>query len=301
MKYINILHFAAIITLLTACNEESTSPMYDSNKYELFNATILDSNTRTVLDNNYNVVWQAGDEISIFGRTGYHNQYVLKSGENTASGTFEPKDYAGTNPELEANYAIYPYNKSYILTNDKTVSVDISSWANQTYIAGTFENGKAFMTGKSDNTNIPFKNAQSVARFKVSSKVPGSYSIKTISISSASKALNGPSVIDMKADAPILECATNNIENSHKTNTLTCTEKVVLGVGETYFYMLMPTGAYSDLTIKITGKEEMNNKDFKWSYTIPSTITFQRSKFFTFEKEFQAVDFSGSNEGTGNN
>lgn len=298
---LNILHFAAIITLLTACNEESTSPLSDSNKYEIFNATILDSNSRTVLDNNYNVVWQVGDEISIFSRTGYHNQYTLTSGENTASGTFEYKDYAGTNPELEANYAIYPYNKNYILTDDKTVSVDLSSWANQTYVAGTFENGKAFMTGKSDNTNIPFKNAQSVARFKISSKVPGSYSIKTISLSSASKALNGPAVIDMKEDAPILVCSTNNIEESHKTNTLTCTEKVILGVGETYFYMLMPTGEYSDLTIKITGKEEMNNKDIEWSYLIPSSITFKRSKYFTIEKVFQAVDFTGSNEGTESN
>ena len=221
----------------------------------------------------------------------FHNCYNLSDGANTTSATFSPGEYVGTCNARDCHYAIYPFSKDYVLNDNNTVSFDLSSWAMQNYTEGTFEDDKSFMTGKSTNTTFGFYNASSMARVKLSSVVPGSYSISSVSFTSASKALNGQAVIDMTKEKPAIECAETEDESCH-TNTLVCSSNIILTNEPTEFYILMPANTYSDLVMTVKGINEMNGDELSLRKEY-SDITFRRSVIETFNYQFSAVDFSG--------
>lgn len=287
MKNKVILPAILLSVLASACTQ-------DSEKLEelgAIQASIMESSSRTYLDNG-KVIWKSGDAISVFIKTGYHHCYNLSSGAGTATATFSPGGEVGDcSAREDYHYAIYPFSQNHVLT-DNTVSVDLSSWATQNYTEGTFEDDQSFMTGKSSNTTFNFYNAHSMARVNLSSVVAGSYSISSVSFTSQSAALNGKAEIDMTAERPVVVCTETNDESCH-TNTLVCSSKVVLTDKATEFYILMPSGTYSDLVLTVTGVNEMEGTELSWSKTYNEDITFSRSVIETFNHQFDAVDFSG--------
>ena len=292
MKHFLLL--LAIASVMASCSQD-TLDVEELNETEVFTGQMMDGFSRTCLDDNNNVNWESDDEISIFLKTGYHHEYKVKEGVGTNSAKFQyVSKVAEGCPKFDNHYAIYPFSGSYQISEDKQVTVDFSSWATQTYQEGTFESGKSVMTGKSSNTNFPFKNANALVRVELSSVVPGSYSISSITLSS-SEALNGTGVIDLSADEPIVTFT--GTEDVYKSNTLLITEPVMLEDEPVYFYILVPAKTYSDFTISIKGMNEMEGTPLSWTKTINNVICL-RSKITYLPKVFEAVDFSGTLEGT---
>lgn len=276
------------ISLLASCSEG----LEHINESQQFQGVILESSSRTYLDNG-NVIWKNSDAISVFLSSGFHHCYELSNGEGTNTATFSYKQSVGTSNKLDCHYAIYPFSDSHILNDDKSISLDLSSWATQNYTENSFEDDQSVMTGKSTTTVFPFYNANSLARVKLSSVVPGSYSISSVSFTSASAALNGKAIINMANEKPFLMFTENN-EKACRTNTLVCTSDIILTDEPICFYILMPVGTYNDLTLTINGIDEMNNRtEFTWSKAYNEDITFSRSMIETFNHKFDAVDFSG--------
>ena len=290
----HFLLLLAIASAMVSCSQD----MFDAeevNEIEVFTGQMMDGFSRTCLDDNNNVNWESDDKISIFLKTGYHHEYKVKDGVGTNSATFEyVSKVADGCPKFDSHYAIYPFNANCQISDDKLLTVDFSSWATQTYQEGTFESGKSIMTGKSSNTNFPFKNANALVRVELSSVVPGSYSISSITLSS-SEALNGPGVIDLSVDDPIVTFT--GTEDAHKSNTLRITEPILLEEEPVYFYILVPAKTYSDFTITINGMNEMEGTPLSWTKTL-NNVNCLRSKITYLPKIFEAVDFSGSLEGT---
>ena len=252
---------------------------------------IMEPSSRTYLDGG-KVIWKANDAISVFTPNGFHYQCVLTSGENTSNATFLYQSViqsSGHGPSV--NYAVYPFSVNHNLNDGHTIDVDLISWKEQTYTENSFEDDKSFMTGKSADTSFPFYNTHSLARVRLSSVVPGAYSISSVSLSSQSAVLNGKATIDMTVERPILVLEETD-EVSCKTNTLVCNDDVVLTDETIDFYILMPAGDYSDLTLTVTGVNELESSSVTWSKTY-SNITFQRSMIETFTHQFAALDFSG--------
>ena len=289
-----LILIASFSMLISSCSQDEYSSLDDSIKGKAVTGLIMENTSRTYLDNNQDVIWNDGDAISIFGNTGYHYHYALKDGSGTTSANFEYINTVGSadGNTTEYNYAVYPFSNNHLLLADNKISVDVSSWAMQYYVESTFENEKAFMTGKSLNTVFPFYNAQSLARVELSSVVPGSYSISSISFHSETLALNGTAVINMTEDKPVLVC-TDTENESCKTNTLLCSPQIMLTDSPKYFYIVMPSATYKDLTLTIRGTNKMDKSDLFWSVTLDEDVTFNRSSIKRFTKQFEAVDFSG--------
>lgn len=287
MNY-KVILWVILSLLMNACSQESDNV----EELSIIQGQIMDASSRTYLDNG-KIIWKAGDAISVFLKTGFHQCHDLSAGDGTSSATFSYRSTIEENTEkLDCHYAVYPFSNNYVLNNDNTISVDLSSWATQNYTENTFEDDKAFMTGKSTSITFPFYNAQSLARVKLSSVVPGSFSISSVSFTSPSAALNGNAVIDMTQEKPILVLEDTNVE-ACRTNTLVCASNIILTDEPTEFYVLMPSGTYSDLTLTVKGFNEMDGSALSWSKTYNYDITFQRSVIETFNHKFEAVDFSG--------
>lgn len=287
--------FVIATSLVMASCSQDTAFQDESKEFEEFTGDIMDNHSRTFLNGNQ-VVWNADDEISIFIKTGYHQRWKVGTGGNTTSAKFSFVSNVENSPTFEdSHYAVYPFNEGNEISDDKIISMDLSSLAIQNYQEGTFENGKSIMAGKSGNTNIPFKNALSLARIELSSVVPGSYSISSVSISSTSVSLNGPAEIDMTQDEFIVRCIGTGVD-SYMCNKVQCAQNIVLGEGTMDFYVLLPSGTYPDMTITIQGTNEMDGTPLNWSKELQN-ITFRRNEIKTFPKELEAVDFSGNLEG----
>ena len=289
----NVLLLFAIVSMMTSCSQDIL-PVDEVNESEVFTGQLMDAFSRTSIDANNKVIWQFDDEISIFTKPGYHQQWKVKEGAGTASAKFEFVSSLEKTSAFDSHYALYPFNENYEISEDKQVTIDLSSWANQVYQEGTFESGKSVMTAKSATMNLPFLNASSLVRVELKSVVPGSYSISSITLSS-SEALNGPGVIDLSVDKPIVTIT--GTEDAHKSNTLQIAQPVLLEDIPVVFYILVPAKKYSDLTLTIIGTNEMDGTPLDWSYTMYDVIC-NRSKIRPIEKEFKAVDFSGSLEDT---
>ena len=287
MNYKTIL-CATLSMIMSACSQD-TEKLEEAGNIQ---GWIMDTSSRTYLNDN-KVIWKEGDAISVFIKTGFHNRYDLSQGEGTTTATFSPGEYVGPCVARgDYHYAIYPFSSKHVLDETHTLSVDLSSWAMQNYTEGTFEDDQSFMTGKSTNTTFPFYNAHSLARVKLSSVVPGSYSISSDSFTSASAALKGQATINMKEDRPVITCTQTDNESCH-TNTLVCSSKIILTNEATEFYILMPTNTYGDLVLTVKGINEMEGTELSWSKEYNYDITFERSKIETFNHQFEAVDFSG--------
>ena len=282
----------AVLSFMASCSQDS-SYVEEVNGNENFTGQMMDAFSRTSLDDDNKVVWQSDDEVSIFVKTGYHQRWKLKEGAGTPSATFEYVSSHGNSTALDSHYALYPFSEEYTISDDKQVTVDLSSWANQVCQEGTFESGKSVMTAKSTSLNLPFLNANSLIRVRLAAAVPGSYSISSISLS-ASEALNGPGVIDLSAEKPIVTLTGTADEN--KSITLACTEPVLLGDEEVDFYILVPAKTYSDMAVKIIGTNEMDGTPLELPISISSSVPCNRSQITTLSKTLDDVDFSGSVE-----
>ena len=268
-------------------------------------ATISDAATsRTALGDGGKVLWLAGDDISVVLNAGYHYRYVVSGAVNSTSTNFSFDNSTtviswGNSLNDRCHYAIYPYSSNNTASDvATTVNVDVSSWATQNYVVDSFEDDKAIMTSKSQNTVFSFSNAFSLLNIQLKAEVLGSYSVSSISVTSNSYPLNGPATIDMSADKPALVCT--GTTEANKTNTLSIAEEVMLTTDSANFYLLVPAKTYeaNDLTIKVTGKNLMDNEDLDWSCTMSVPVSCQRSMVTTLTHTFEAVDFSGSTEGS---
>lgn len=301
MKKINLLSGLCIAMTMIGCSQDELQNIEVAES--AVTATISDAaTTRTMMDADGKVLWLSGDDISLMLKAGYHNRYVVSGAVNSNATTFAQDPSTAEialNKVLPSHYAVYPYNSGITVSDDaNSLTVDVSGWANQSYTEGTFEDDKAIMTAKSTNLNLAFKNAFSLFEFKLSSKVSGSYSISSISVTSAAHALNGTATIDMSLTEPYLACTGTAAEN--KTNTLSLSSPIMLTQTPKAFYLLVPVGTYepNDLTITFAGTNELDGTPISKSVNPTFEVECFRSKKTTINKVFEAVEFSGSTEDT---
>lgn len=290
--------FLAVTSMaLIGCSQEEAATINETN--ENFSATIATSETRTALgDDGYAVLWSDDDAVSIFKQSGYHQKYQVEAG-GSPTATLKYADIsAGHGVNLTMNYAVYPYSALHAIDADAKLALDLSFLAEQSYAEGTFENEKSVMVAKSNDTNLNFFNALSLLRVKLCSAVPGDYSIKSITLSSASQPLNGAATVDMSLDKQ--PAVFNSTDAVNRTTKLTCTEPVMLSescdglVGGHDFYILMParTFAANDLTIKVQGVDA-NGNDVVYEAQYPAELRLERNGITTIHHEFVADDWTG--------
>ena len=225
--------------------------------------------TKTSMDSEGNVLWKAGDQLSVFAASTINEHYQVtdaSDGKTTASlyQVESPGFVAGG--EIPNNVAFYPYaaNTGIAKRSGGYVISDITLPATQTYAQASFGNGAfpmAAVTASTSDMNLKFKNVLGGLKLRLT----GTAAIATISISG-----NSNEILCGAAEVAVADGSLPSIsltDASAKTVTLDCGNGVQLSeTAATAFIIALPpmtmTGGFT-VTVSDTQGASMEIKTTK--------------------------------------
>lgn len=266
-----IICAAAVIALAGCAKEMEMSPEQELTKMSFTGFVDGNVGTKTALTSDYNVIWTAGDQISVFA-DGSNNQFTASNirasegGLEGAVATFE-----GMANVADVYYGIYPYNE------DATMSGTVITTTlptDQTAVAGSFAVGSNISVAKAAEEDVlQFRNAGAIVGLTVNGE-----GISAIRLQSgdAQKPMSGTVTVDATDDTPVMAVAQEGVnyvrivaaqpsdDNPDATGTLTS--------GETYYFVVAP-GEYSGLQLVF----ENAGLDATYTTTTSETVTVERN------------------------
>ena len=277
----------AIVAIATSCarsDESFNSSIMHSEDF----TGILGDDTRTMLDGTA-VKWCSDDFLTIFTKTSHNRKYKIKSlNDNGCSATFEYESYTGAdNSAISSNYALYPYDICAILSGD-VITTTIA--AEQNYNAERTDHlSYALMVAKSDNTTFTFSNAGALLRFNISKIVPDSFTLKSITLSSAANKLSGEVTINTATDCKAIVSDSGSNEVA-LTNINTAIPDAGLS-----FYIALPATTFAEGDLSVTFNFTEGIKQF----VLPA-FDLTQGKIKTIKYTISdAEDFTGNTPGNG--
>ena len=278
MRKLIYITMAVALNTLASCQDDNELFNVQNKAGQTFYATIENgAGTRTALDENNNVLWSVGDQISVFAGTTDNNAYALKSGDGTKSGEFEANTTQSAGSALSANAAYYPYDSNVTVSESNgSFKFNATFPATQTFSAsGTFGNGASPMvavtTGTGDD-DFSFKNVGAIFRIPLK----GTATISKIEFSANADLAGACTITASNALTPTVS-ATEGV----KTITLNCGEGVQLSneKATNFIVAMLPVEIQEGgITISI-----YDNVGMKMVYThkAEEAISIERSKAYT--------------------
>lgn len=266
-----IICAAAVIALAGCAKEMEMSPEQELTKMSFTGLVDGNVGTKTALTSDYNVIWTAGDQISVFA-DGSNNQFTASNirasegGLEGAVATFE-----GMANVADVYYGIYPYNE------DATMSGTVITTTlptDQTAVAGSFAVGSNISVAKAAEEDVlQFRNAGAIVGLTVKGE-----GISAVRLQSAdgTAAMSGAVTVDVSGDTPVMAMASGAVnhvrlvaeqpsdDNPDATGTLAS--------GSTYYFVVAP-GEYSGLQLVF----ENAGLDATYTTTTSETVTVERN------------------------
>lgn len=267
MKKFAIL--AAVVALIgCAQNEEGLDNITNTPEKSQteFYASMPECETRTYVEDNKYLRWNAGDEITIFAGNSYNGHWQFAGEDGANSGKFneigEGGFVTGTPLDLTANYAIYPYDENISISEAGVVSLTLPAVQeyNHTY-ANSFGAGANTMMAVTKNTSdnfLAFKNLCGYLKLKL---YGDDVTIKSITV----KGNNGEKIAGKATVAMEYGGEPTITMDNDATDTITidCGEGVALSNDEsnpTIFWVVIPEITFEDgITIEVT---DINDQTF---------------------------------------
>ena len=253
--------FAAIV--ISSCQVEEPCNDVTLCDNDVFYATICDEgSSKTVMDENNNIRWSAGDQLVIFKKTSLGLKYQIQDAYvGETSGYFSKvvsasgSDDFGTGISIDHNIAYYPYSNDVKFAksgNDYTLKVALP--AEQIYAPDSFGNGSFPMAAVSVDTDLTFKNVCGGIKLQLK----GTCKVASIKIEGNNgEKLSGAAVVTVYAD----EEAVPSIAMSDDASTsviLNCGDGVQLNetTAVEFIMSLPPTIFTKGFTVTITDFEK---------------------------------------------
>ncbi len=267
MKKFAIL--AAVVALIgCAQNDEGLDNITNNPEKSQteFYASMPECDTRTYVEDNRYLRWNADDEITVFAGNSYNGHWQFAGDDGAHSGKFneigEGGFVTGTPLDLTANYAIYPYDENITITEAGVVALTLPAVQeyNHAY-ANSFGAGANTMMAVTKNTSdnfLAFKNLCGYLKLKFygndvtvkSITVKGNNGEKIAGKATVSMAYGGEPTITMGDDAT-------------DTITIDCGEGVALSndaANPTTFWVVIPEITFEGgITIEVT---DINGQTF---------------------------------------
>ena len=256
--------------VLCGCQNEELSVLNSDSKS--FIATIDDSfsgaETKTSLDNQGNVLWKQGDQLSIFAGSTINEQWqVTDASDGKTAAELNKISGAGFNAggEIDNNVALYPYSSvNTIAKSEGNYVIGIVLPSTQNYAEASFGNGAfpmAAVTSSTTDMNLKFKNILGGLKLQLK----GTATIASISISGNNNEIlcGAANVTASVSGKPSISLT----DGSAKTVTLNCGDGVQLDAdAATSFVIALPpmtmTGGFT-VTVTDTDGKQMEIKTTK--------------------------------------
>ena len=166
MKRFTILAAALALVGCSQYEDVTDGVVKPSTNQTEFYASMPECDSRTYVEDNKYLRWNAGDDITVFNGNSYNSHWQFAGEDGANSGKFNEVDESGfvtgTPLDLTANYAIYPYDENITITEAGVVSLTLPAVQayNHTY-ENSFGAGANTMMAVTKNTAdnfLAFKN-----------------------------------------------------------------------------------------------------------------------------------------------
>ena len=238
-----------------------------------FIATTEQASTKTSLGEDWSVLWQDSDAITVFEGNTSPSCYKVSKGAGTPSAIFEAVSTSSQGSPLPANIAVYPYDDKMTISTDGAVTLTIPS--TQKYEEGGFAPGTNLMVASTpdvEGKSFAFKNVLSIIRVNLT----GTDVIRKLEFSgNNNEPLCGKATVkSVFGKEPVLSFSTG----AGTKLTLDCGEGVQLSSSEpTCFFFAVPAMEYSK-GFKVTATAA-NGKSM--TMTVSEKTVLKRSKVKT--------------------
>lgn len=232
----------------------------------VFYASMPECNTRTYVEDNKYLRWNAGDEITVFAGNSYNSHWQFAGEDGANSGKFNELEdsgfVTGTPLDLTANYAIYPYDENITITEAGVVSLNLPAVQeyNHTY-ANSFGEGVNTMMAVTKNTADNFLSFRNLCGYLKLKFYGDDVTVKSVTI----KGNNGEKIAG-KATVSIAYGSEPTITmggDATDTITIDCGEGVALSndaANPTIFWVVIPEITFEGgITIEVT---DINDQTF---------------------------------------
>ena len=279
----NRILFSLVAALLfIACNQEISNQDGD-----VFNASIEDITSKTILNQGKFVNWQAEDQVSIFNRNTGNKQYrVTNESAGQSSCTLEYVAGPAYGDALNHAVAFYPYANDLECTSsgsNKYILSNIQIQTVQTYTSESFAPGAFPMVAVSSTSNLSFKNI--CGAIKLQAKGDAKIASVTISGNQDEKLSGTASVIAQTSGYPTIAMG----ETAEAKVILDCGEGIQLNKDNvTEFILSVPptefAGGFKVIfedtdSKKYTIDTIKNNKVERSSILVMPDITVNKADF----------------------
>lgn len=304
MKAKRIIYFGFALLLL-GCNKEvgNVNPPCIPEDGRAFHAVFSKeiTETRTMLSEDLEFLWNEDDEISLFRASTYNREYLFDGMDESESGDFyeinspEDRGVVFSEKPMPRNYGVYPYMSSKHIALSSTAVLTIDLPDVQTYRENSVGPGANVMTAVTEDTesrNLVFKNACGYLKINL---YGDDVVLRSVTITSlGSEKLSGRAKIPMEYGvAPVIEM------QASKTNdyiTISSEEGIQLGTTKetatAFWFVIPPTTFSSGFTLSATG---FYGGDF--SKNAPLNFTVERNKYYNIAA--LKVTLSGGAMGVG--
>ena len=191
-----------IFSAMTACMKDIQ--VTEPDVPELYASIENDTGTKTILDQDNNIRWSAGDQVAAFMKSSLGLKYQIKDAYvGKTAGYFSKvqttsSDELGAGGEINHTVVYYPYSDDLCIEksgSDYTLEINLPS--TQHYTQSTFENKVFPMIAVSDDNDITFRNVCGGIKLQLK----GTQQVKSIKIDGKnSEKLSGAAVVTAYTD-----------------------------------------------------------------------------------------------------
>lgn len=246
----------ASLAIFASCQDELLPVgTEDQEKVGMFMAATEGHDTKTSSDEVGNVLWNIGDQVSVFEACTFNRRYqVTEESAGSTLAELEPIDSDAPDSEpLGSNIAYYPYSESTtVQAAGDGFELAVNLPQTQQYVNGTFGNGNFHMvavTPDAESRNLGFRNVLGCLKIQL----VGTATITSVSVTGNNdEILCGPAVVTASStEAPTITLS----DADAKTVTLDCGEdgiKLDRNTPTTFVLTLPPVTMSNGFTLVIT-------------------------------------------------
>ena len=280
-------HFFSLclLLILVGCTESSIEDNRTIVGNEEFYATFEGTGSRTYVDEQIRMRWNAEDKITIFKKNTYNRTFMFtgKTGANAGGFTqVSVDDDYWFGYDVDYSYAVYPHSAENAL-DETDLYLTVNMPTEQTYVENSFGLNANTMVAISESNQLVFKNVGSYLRVRLY----GDYAtISSITLTSkGDEGIAGKAkIIPSMEGNPICE-----MTGTSKSICLTCTEPVAISSDAntpTDFWIVVPPVTLAN-GFSITVENRSGNTQV---YDVNQSFTFERNKYYDMVREVEIKD-----------
>lgn len=196
--------------------------------------------------------WQLKDELSVFMGNDINQRFRYIDDIEDSKTLFRSVGYVNYPTSMSANYAVYPYKSSYLLSQKGELTIPLASV--QSYVVNGYNQEYNIMVAKSSDNKDTYFEMQPICAY-VCVKLWGSeQTIKSVTLASkGGETLAGNASVTPKYGAAP-ECVFTT--NASSTISMSCTE-LTLGTAEAsateFWFVVPPVALASGYSVKVAG------------------------------------------------